>query len=274
VTRLLSVVGALALCAAAQAQQAININAELLAAARGGNTERVRVLLEKGAAINSRNRLGDTVLLIAAKNGPLAMAMLALERGADVNQRNLAGISPLMAAAFNGDVQLTRALLDRGADLTPVDRVRKTAAVYAAGNGHTEVLRLLLDHGVAVNQRYDNDLTALMWAAAYGHEPTVRLLLERGADPRAEYDGANALTHAVGGAAFGKLKDIDRAAARPCPTETVRLLLARAPDLRIRRSLSDRAASSILRTKCPSVERLISDPQSAQQQPAQAGALN
>src|SRR6266850_634352 len=89
-----------------QAQQTININSELLAAARGGTTTAVKALLEQGAAVNSRNRLGDSPLLIAAKNGYTPMALLVLQHGADVNQRNLSGISPLMAAAFNGDVEL------------------------------------------------------------------------------------------------------------------------------------------------------------------------
>jgi hypothetical protein len=46
-------------------------------------------------------------------------------------------------------------------------------------------------------------------------------------------------------------------------------LLAAAPDLRVRRSVFDRAASAVVRTKCPAVERLLDDPQSATQ-PAQA----
>src|SRR3954463_4035334 len=126
--RIFLIVGGWAAAALAQGQQAINANAELLAAARRGDVEMVRALLDKGAAINSRNRLGDTVLLIAAKNGERPMAMLALERGADVTQPTLAGISPLMAAAFNGDAELARVLLERGADPAPVDRVRKNAA--------------------------------------------------------------------------------------------------------------------------------------------------
>src|ERR1700741_1911163 len=112
--RVLLIAGGCAAATGVAAQQAININAELLAAARRGDTELARSLLEQGAAINSRNRLGDTMLLIAVKNAQRPLALLALERGADVNQRNLAGVSPLMAAAFNGDVELARALLERG----------------------------------------------------------------------------------------------------------------------------------------------------------------
>src|SRR4051794_39124862 len=98
------------------AQQSINANALLLAAVRGNNPARVAALLDEGAAVNSRNRLGDSGLLIAAKSGNTPMALLLLERGADVNQRNLSGISPLMAAAFGGDLTLAKALLAKHAD--------------------------------------------------------------------------------------------------------------------------------------------------------------
>src|SRR2546430_4108455 len=64
--------------AAAAYSQSININSELLAAARRGDTDAVRALLEGGAAANSRNRLGDSPLIIAAKNGykPTALPVL------------------------------------------------------------------------------------------------------------------------------------------------------------------------------------------------------
>src|SRR5207302_10897945 len=104
---------ACAFIAAAAYAQSININSELLAAARRGDTNAVRALLERGAAVNSRNRLGDSPLLIAAKNGYTPMALLVLERGAAVNQRNLSGGSARLAAACRGNVELARALRER-----------------------------------------------------------------------------------------------------------------------------------------------------------------
>jgi len=96
------------LCAAhtaALAQQAtININAELLQAARRGSEATVRTLLDQGAAVDSRNRLGDTPLNIAAKNGHTHLGLYLIERGADVNQKDLAGVTPLMSAAYNVDL--------------------------------------------------------------------------------------------------------------------------------------------------------------------------
>src|SRR4029453_11204476 len=109
--KLLCAVLLCALHTVALAQQAANINAELLQAVRRGAEATVRALLDQGASLESRNRLGDTPLNIAAKNGHTRLGLLLIERGADVNHKDLSGVTPLMSAAYNGDLELTRALL-------------------------------------------------------------------------------------------------------------------------------------------------------------------
>ena len=74
---------ALSLCLLAPVSagaQDLSPNAQLLAAARQGDLTAVMHLLDGGAAVDSRNRLGDTPLLIALKNGYADMARLAVER--------------------------------------------------------------------------------------------------------------------------------------------------------------------------------------------------
>ena len=127
--------------------QDLSPNAQLLAAARQGDLPAVTRLLDAGAAVDSRNRLGDTPLLIALKNGYKDVAQLAVARGADVNLANLSKVTPLMAASFSGNAGLVKLLLEKGADRSPEDRVGKTAMVYAAGLGHTGVVELLLARG-------------------------------------------------------------------------------------------------------------------------------
>src|SRR6266705_3687623 len=86
---------ALSLCLLAPVSagaQDLSPNARLLAAARQGDLTAAKRLLEGGAALNSRNRLGDTPLLIALKSGHKDMARLAVERGADVNLANLPSV--------------------------------------------------------------------------------------------------------------------------------------------------------------------------------------
>jgi len=169
-------------------------NARLLASMRNDDGAGVARALHDGAAVNSRNRLGESALLMALKKNRADLAQLVLDAGADVNEAAINGVTPLMAAAYAGNVDLTRTLLTRGADVAPADRIGKTAITYAAGEGHTAIVRLLLDKGVDPNAVYRNDLTALMWAAGYGQTETARVLIDAGArvDP-VDNRGKNAL---------------------------------------------------------------------------------
>lgn len=172
-------------CGAVQAQRGIdlvNVNGQLLVAARSGNTPRLRELLAAGAQPDSRDRNGDSALNLAVARGDVASVDALLAAHADPNLPNLAGVTPLMAASYGGKPQLVHALLDAGARIDVVDRVKKNAATYAAGQGCTGCLQELLNAGMPVNARLENDLTLLMWTAGYGHEETAKVLLQRGAD--------------------------------------------------------------------------------------------
>ncbi len=169
--------------ATASAQSIDNPYAQVLAAVRAGNLATVKELVEKqGANINSRNRIGETLVMMAIKNGKGDIANYLLDQGADPKIASTAQSTTLIAAAFNGDLPMVNRLLDKGVDLHAADQQKKTAMVYAAAAGHAEVVQRLLKAGVDVNARYLNDLTALMWAAGQGHARAVQALLDAGAD--------------------------------------------------------------------------------------------
>ena len=75
-------------------------NARLLASVRNEDIGGVERALRDGAAVNSRNRLGESALVIALKKNRADLAQLLLNAGADVNEGALNGIMPLMAAAY------------------------------------------------------------------------------------------------------------------------------------------------------------------------------
>ena len=158
-----------------------SINARLLAAARAGDDGGLVHALADGAAVNARNRIGETALVIALKNDQPAVAMRMLDAGVDVNLAAVNGVTPLMAASHSGQTEIVRRLLAGGADAAAVDRLQKTAMTYAAGQGRTDVVLLLLKAGVDANAVLAHQLTALMWAAGYGRTETVQALLAAGA---------------------------------------------------------------------------------------------
>lgn len=161
----------------------VPLNARFLAFARAADAAGMARTLKEGAAVNSRNRLGESALVIVLKQNRVDLATVLVAAGADVNLAAVNGITPLMAAAYGGQTEFVGVLLDKGADVTAVDRLQKNAMTYAAGEGHTAIVKVLLARGVDPNAVYRNDLTALMWAAGYGRVDTMRALLDAGAKP-------------------------------------------------------------------------------------------
>jgi ankyrin repeat protein len=160
----------------------------LAKAAEADKLPLIRLLLERGANVNARAVDGSTPVFYAAEQDRGAVIALLLERGADPNLPGRKGVRPLAAAAFNGSAESAEQLLKFRADPNALDDDGSGAIVYAAGNGYASVVALLLQAGVDVNRRYAHGLTALMWAA--GHDAstgvedvdsTIKTLVDRGA---------------------------------------------------------------------------------------------
>jgi ankyrin repeat protein len=157
-------------------------------AAREGRPNLVGLYLDRGAAIDARNLFGATALYYAADTERPRIVALLLEKGADPDLPGRSGVTPLAAAAFKGNDRIVEQLLAGGADPKIVDQTGKAAITYAAARGFADVVRRLLDAGVAADARYGNELTALMWAAGHDEgvgaratEAVIGLLLDRDA---------------------------------------------------------------------------------------------
>jgi uncharacterized protein len=134
-------------------------------AARLGHLEMVDLLLARGAPIDARNLAGATALYFAAEGGRTSVAKRLIERGADVKLTGRSGISPVAAAAYAGNDMIVEALLANGADERAPDETGKPPIVYAAAGARLDVVKRLLARNMDINARYPNDLTLLMWAA-------------------------------------------------------------------------------------------------------------
>jgi ankyrin repeat protein len=157
-------------------------------AARAGHSGMVELFLARGAAIDARNLVGATALFGAAENGQQPVVALLLTRGADPNLPGRSDVTPLAAAAYRGNDGAAAELLAHGARPDAMDATGKAPIVYAAARGFTAVVRRLLAAGVDARRAYGNDLTALMWAAGYEEGfgerdalDVVALLLDAGA---------------------------------------------------------------------------------------------
>jgi serine/threonine-protein phosphatase 6 regulatory ankyrin repeat subunit B len=161
----------------------------LMLAARGGHIAVVRELLDRGAAIEARDRDGGNALMTAAGAGHDEIVRLLLARGADPNARTAYGFTPLMAAASGsrtGWPACAETLLRGGARVNAKDRLGSTALMGAATRTDTAITRVLLRHGAAVHARDGQGETALDWARRAQHlqhldDRQVRLLQQAGA---------------------------------------------------------------------------------------------
>ena len=154
-------------------------------AAENGHEAVVKLLLEKGADVESKDtKSGQTPLLRAAEYGHEAVVKLLLKKGADVESKSRSGQTPLSLAAGKGHEAVVKLLLNKGADVESKDtKSGKTPLSLAAGKGHEAVVKLLLEKRADVESRVTGSgQTPLWWAAAKGHEGVVKLLLEKGVD--------------------------------------------------------------------------------------------
>jgi uncharacterized protein len=134
-------------------------------AARPGHLEMVDLLLQRGAPIDARNLAGSTALYVAAERGQVAVVRRLIDKGADVNLKGRSGASPVTAAAFAGRTLVVEMLLAHGADGRAADDTGKPPIIYAAASGQLDIVKQLLAQKIDVNARYANDLSLLMWAS-------------------------------------------------------------------------------------------------------------
>jgi ankyrin repeat protein len=157
---------------------------------------------------------GLTALVFAAREGDLESAKLLVEAGADVNQTTEYGWTPLLTATNNRHYQLGKYLIEHGADVNKANKGSWTPLYIATDNrnieggdypvpkpdmDHLDYIKLVLEHGADPNARAkDNTLTrtifTMQWFFEEGCTPFVRaaqssdtelmqLLLDWGADP-------------------------------------------------------------------------------------------
>ncbi|MCG2710706.1 MAG: ankyrin repeat domain-containing protein, partial [Thermodesulfovibrionales bacterium] len=89
----------------------------LSTAAKRGDINAVKELLNQGADVNEKNDSGNTALMSAALEGHPEAVKFLIEKGADVNAKNNRGWTPLFYAAAFGKTDTAKLLIGKGADI-------------------------------------------------------------------------------------------------------------------------------------------------------------
>ncbi len=170
----------------------------LTRAARTGDTRQVQALLARGANPDEIDGAGGTALMAAAREGHIDAMRILIKGGADVNRRDrrFTRWTPLVHAIHKRQDAAARLLLDSGAEVDAAMHGGATPLIFAAAYGETAIVEDLLSRGADPHHQTVDGVTALINAAGGGpvfditdgprigscHLDTVRALLRHSPD--------------------------------------------------------------------------------------------
>ncbi len=120
---------------------------------RDDGTSLAELLDHSPQALESKNRLGMTLLQTAAFEGYCNSLRVLIDRGAIINSWWQGAKSPdekynpLHITAINGQVEAAKMLIAAGAHINALSLQGKTPLDVAIMNGHRELAQLFREHG-------------------------------------------------------------------------------------------------------------------------------
>lgn len=137
-------------------------------AARTGNCEAIRLLLDRGADIDALDNDQMTPLQRAIMSEPSKespAAKLLILHGSALENRNGFGETAIMCASSRGLTELICLLDDAGADLMATDFSSWNCLHFAADNGHLDVLVWLVNRGFQLYTKNAQGWSAFHYAS-------------------------------------------------------------------------------------------------------------
>jgi ankyrin repeat protein len=219
------------------------LNRDLIAAVKNGNTESVIVLLKEGADANAREQIKDSrpvwrQFLDKLYHQPslrgtgLTALLLYMEPRPDQGGHD--------GVFVPENETIIKVLLDHGADIDATDKQGRSSLMLAASNNWSDTTKLLLERHANVNLRGSQGETALHYADR--NPDIIQALLNRGAniDSQDKY-GETVLMLAVG----ARLRS------------TVQVLLKRQPNLALKNILGEDALAIAKQDKDPAIADML-----------------
>lgn len=127
--------------AAAQPRKTIN------QAVVDGDIEQVKSQISEGTDVNTKNRMGWTLLHTAIRNRQTEIVTFLIEKGADVNAKDNRSRTPLHAAVETGQKSVAEQLIAKRAEINVMDSRADNALSLAKKNNQKEIVELLVKNG-------------------------------------------------------------------------------------------------------------------------------
>jgi ankyrin repeat protein len=193
----------------------------LIFAAREGDVDTAKVLLDGGADINQTTNYGWTPLLTAVNNRHYKLASTLLERGANPNLANRGGWTPLYLATDNRNIEGGDYPVSKG-DMDTLEFIKllldKKADPNAAIRENTLTRTIF-----TMQWFFEDGVTPFIRAAQSSDTALMKLLLDYGADPtHVSAYGDTALTASAG---IGWVEGVTYERSAKENVEAVRMLL-------------------------------------------------
>ena len=172
-------------------------------AARGGNTELLQKLIDKGIAYKQGNEGEGNAILMASqgtrgKQNTLETYQFLAGIGLKVNTVDASGRNALHNIAYRGkDFEVFNFFLREGVDVNQKDEDGRTPFMNAVNYNSLEIVKLLSDAVSDINVTDSEGKTALAMAVSRNTPEVIGFLLSKGADATLKDKKGNSLAYYV-----------------------------------------------------------------------------
>ena len=155
----------------------------LLDAVHENHADVVKVLIDAGADIETRDKHSRTPLMYACKNGSQPIVKMLVAAGAEVRATTSKGATSLILAAYHGHTETVRYLVGLPqVDLSHKDKDGFTSLLAAVEKAGADVVEVLIDAGADIEAKRSDRRSPLLVASRCGNLRVVEVLLKAGAD--------------------------------------------------------------------------------------------
>ena len=150
---------------------------------------------ETAIDLNAKDEYGCAPLLWAARNGHIDMLKLLLDKGADVETAGYNGMRALHHVCNSSKEKCVEILLEADANPNATDDANSTPLHWAAARGVLNIVVRLSDKGADPNVATKTGVRPIHKACIYGQFQIVKKLVECGADVDVQDNEGNTALH-------------------------------------------------------------------------------